>query len=186
MTKKNKIVLISALIAYSTLANPAFAGLWPFSGRSMPPAPAAPAPKAEDVVKEKEVILSEEMRAAREKEMLSKMDTAVQEIAGFYGNPRFVRLMTNDTATADQFKSRLAATKKMDDLEKEVAAMKADRDSIAADIALRNDTLKNLNERILRSRATIDAISKMATDTQRAIEDSVKPAVVINAGKAAK
>lgn len=114
----------------------------------------------------------------REHEMLTKMDAAVQEIAGFYGNPPFVRLLTNDGRSAATFKERLALGKKISDIRKELADLEAARNNLLADLALRRDTLKKLDQQILDTRSTIDAIGKLVADTQKAIEDSVRPASV--------
>ena len=130
---------------------------------------------AADTVKTATTVEDEAVVNQRTREMLAKMDAAVREIAGFYGNPPFVRILTNDGRSAENFKERLSLSNKISDIRKELADLEKQRNEVTADLVLRRDTVKKLDEQILNTRATMDAIGKLVADSQKAIEESVNP-----------
>lgn len=134
--------------------------------------PAAPA--AEPVVEPAVVVPTNAIADEREKEMLSRMDAAVQQVAGLYGNPRFVRLVTNDAAAAKQFQERLEISRSRDSLRGELAELEKRKKQLDEDIALRSKTLTDMDGRLIRSRAALDAISKAGDDMKRLVEDAAK------------
>jgi hypothetical protein len=117
---------------------------------------------------------SDALAAEREKEMFGKMDSAVQQIAGLYGNPRFVRLMTNDPSAADQFKARLDLTAARGTLEDSVADLSKQKAALDADIAIRAKTLAAMDERLIRARAALDAFGKAGSEMTRMIEQAAE------------
>ena len=108
----------------------------------------------------------------REQEMLKRMDDAVQQIAGLYGNPRFVRLMTNDPSAAEQFKTRLELARSRDELASSVKLLEDKRADLDAQIALRTKTLTDMDSRLMRARAALDTISESGERMKRLIEEA--------------
>jgi hypothetical protein len=188
--KKPHIAL--AFLAGLLSVGPAFAETTPPESASAPkrpffrltttrdreaPEPSAPTP----VVAQAPVALTQEpgkpsaaLAAEREQDMFGKMDAAVQQVAGLYGNPRFVRLMTNDPAAADQFKARLDLTKARETLAAEVTDLEKKKAALDSEIAIREQTLADMDGRLIRARAALDAFGKAGDEMKRMIEDAAK------------
>lgn len=107
---------------------------------------------------------------ALENEMLSRMDEAIQTIAGRYGNPRFVRLMTNDPAASEQFKARLELARSRGELAAALDELELKRAELDAQIELRTKTLAEMDARLIRARSALDVVSESTDRIKRFVE----------------
>ena len=108
--------------------------------------------------------------ADRTEEMLSKMRSAVEEIAELYGNPSFVQIFTNNREMADELRQRLRATEAIGTMKAEVVALAARKESLANEVALKEQEAKRLSERLTRQRAALDSVASAIAATNRAVE----------------
>lgn len=94
---------------------------------------------------------------ARRSEMVSRMESAVQKVAGEYGNPVFAQFFTNDKSKVEEMRNRLKTSKTLDELEKSVSDLKNQEAALRAELLhLQNElnsakkefeVLKNKTER---------------------------------------
>jgi len=110
----------------------------------------------------------------RYQEMLSKMQTSVEEIAQLYGNPVFLQVFTNDEERANELKRRLRAAQSGEEVRREVAELEKKRDELLSDIALKKRESSRLAEKLVRQRAALDALASAVEEARRAVEDTAK------------
>jgi multidrug resistance efflux pump len=107
-------------------------------------------------------------------EMLDRMQAAVEEVAQLYGNPTFLQVFTNDAERATELKQRLNAAQSGEDIAKELAKMKARRDEVLDDIALKEKEAARLSAKLVRQRAALDALAAALEQARTAVEDTTK------------
>lgn len=115
-----------------------------------------------------------ERAASREREMYVKMDRAVQDIAQLYGNPRFVRTMSNDPDLAAEFKARIQATRDTESIRAEVADLTQRREALKDEVALLEREAEAAKAKLARTRATLDAVQTTLGQATRTIESSAE------------
>jgi septal ring factor EnvC (AmiA/AmiB activator) len=102
------------------------------------------------------------------------MQAAVEEVAQLYGNPTFLQVFTNDAERASELKRRLNAAQSGDEIVKELAKMKATRDELLDDIALKEKEAARLSAKLVRQRAALDALATALDQARTAVEDTTK------------
>jgi hypothetical protein len=107
-------------------------------------------------------------------EMLNRMQAAVEEIAGLYGNPTFLQVFTNDPDRAAELKLRLRTNRRGDALQAELKELEAKRQELLGDIALRQREAERLAGRLVRQRAALDGLSSALEAARKAVEDTAK------------
>ena len=129
------------------------------------PQPPAAAPAAPDMAA---------LADRRLDEMLNRMQAAVEEIAGLYGNPTFLQVFTNDPDRAAELKLRLRTNRRGDALQAELKELEARRQELLGDIALRQREAERLAGRLVRQRAALDGLSSALEAARKAVEDTAK------------
>jgi hypothetical protein len=107
-------------------------------------------------------------------EMLNRMQAAVEEIAGLYGNPTFLQVFTNDPDRAAELKLRLRTNRRGDTLQAELKELEAKRQELLGDIALKQREAERLAGRLVRQRAALDSVSSALEAARKAVEDTAK------------
>jgi hypothetical protein len=116
-----------------------------------------------------------ELRAnKRYEEMLTKMQSAVEEIAQLYGNPVFLQIFTNDAGQASELKDRLRIAQKAEEIRNELNDLERRREGLLEDIALRQRETKKLSEKLIRQRRALDALADAVEQAKEAVEDTAK------------
>jgi len=105
-------------------------------------------------------------------EMLDRMQAAIEEIAGLYGNPTFLQVFTNDPARADELKLRLRTDRGATDLAAELKNLERKRDDLRDDIALKERESARLAARLARQRAALDTLAAAVAGARKAVEDT--------------
>jgi hypothetical protein len=110
----------------------------------------------------------------RYREMLDKMQAAVEEIAQLYGNPVFLQVFTNDAEQASKLKERLKAARAGEVIRRELADLEKKREDLLNEIALREREVTKLSGRLVRQRAALDALATAVDQARNAVEDTAK------------
>jgi len=117
--------------------------------------------------------LDAEARAdKRYNEMLDRMQAAIEEIAGLYGNPAFLQVFTNDPGRADELKLRLRTERGAAHLAAELKDLERKRDELLGDIALKERESARLASRLARQRAALDTLAAAVDGARKAVEDT--------------
>jgi hypothetical protein len=117
---------------------------------------------------------AEQRADARFDEMLSKMQAAVEDIAGLYGNPTFLEIFTNDPAKADELRTRLRAERSAASARRDLGDLEKRRQDLLGDIALKEREAAALSARLARERAALDAIASAVEQARAAVEGSTR------------
>jgi hypothetical protein len=112
--------------------------------------------------------------AERYDEMLTRMQSAVEEIAELYGNPLFLQVFTNDEERAAALKQRLRSAGTADAMRKELAELQKKRDELLGDIALKEREAARLSERLARQRVALDSLASAVEQARSAVEETAK------------
>jgi hypothetical protein len=107
-------------------------------------------------------------------EMLNRMQAAVEEIAGLYGNPTFLQVFTNDPDRAAELRMRLRTNRRGDALQAEMKELEAKRQDLLGDIALKERESERLAGRLVRQRAALDSVASALESARKAVEDTAK------------
>ncbi len=110
----------------------------------------------------------------RYKEMLDKMQAAVEEIAQLYGNPVFLQVFTNDVEQANELKLRLNSAKTGNDIRQEISDLEKRLDELKSDIALKEREANRLASKLVRQRSALDALSTAMEQARTAVEETAK------------
>lgn len=105
-------------------------------------------------------------------EMLDRMQAAVEEIAGLYGNPTFLQVFTNDPSRAEELKLRLRTDQGVAHLGSELKDLERRRDAVLNDIALKERESARLAARLVRQRAALDMLATAVDEARKAVEDT--------------
>ncbi|HZZ19810.1 MAG TPA: hypothetical protein VFE25_10595 [Opitutaceae bacterium] len=110
----------------------------------------------------------------RYEEMLSRMQSSIEDIAQMYGNPTFLQIFTNDVARAAELKERLHSEKSGQAIEKELRELTRKRDGLLDDIALKERETARLTRKLAAQRAALDAVAGAIEQAKSAVEDTSK------------
>jgi hypothetical protein len=112
--------------------------------------------------------------AERYDEMLTRMQSAVEEVAELYGNPLFLQVFTNDEERAAALKQRLRSAGTADAMRKELADLQKKREELLNDIALKEREAARLSERLARQRVALDSLASAVEQARSAVEETAK------------
>lgn len=107
-------------------------------------------------------------------EMLNRMQAAVEEVAGLYGNPTFLQVFTNDPERAAELRLRLRTNRRGEALQAELKELEAKRQELLGDIALKQRESERLANRLVRQRAALESVSSALDSARKAVEDTAK------------
>lgn len=107
-------------------------------------------------------------------EMLNRMQAAVEEVAGLYGNPTFLQVFTNDPERAAELRMRLRTNRRGEALQAELKELEARRQELLGDIALKQRESERLANRLVRQRAALESVSSALDSARKAVEDTAK------------
>lgn len=151
--------MFASLLVFLSIYGAAVADQAAVSGPSTPTVSAADSSKRAD---------------AHYEEMLTRMQTAVEDIAEIYGNPLFLQVFTNDPERAAALKQRLRSAGTAEAIRKELADLQKKREDLLNDIALKERETTRLSERLTRQRAALDALAGAIEQARTAVEDTTK------------
>jgi hypothetical protein len=156
----NKILKTLALILFVAARCPAIE-----PGADQPSVPAEPATAGKDAPNRAD---------RRYEEMLSRMQSSIEDIAQMYGNPVFLQIFTNDVARASELKERLHAEKGAQEMQKELRELTLKREGLMDDIALKDREAARLTRKLAAQRAALDALAGAIEQARTAVEDTSK------------
>ncbi|HEY1792957.1 MAG TPA: hypothetical protein VGG34_08555 [Opitutaceae bacterium] len=98
-------------------------------------------------------------KADKPDEMFEKMRTAVEEIAGTYGDPPFIQIFTNDPKAAEAMQLKLRELGGDKAAKSELGALEKVRDKLNADLAKRAKEKKQLEDKIREQSRQLDDLA---------------------------